>query len=232
LRASVVGAARTAHELGVAFPGIPVVASSGDQRVHDVPASPVLVVATPGAEPVADGGYATTVALDGDLVLARPGLSAGEQAVSRWTHLAALTRAAPAGGLLVLVADPGAPEVQAVVADSPERYAERALGDRDQARMPPSVSAAVLTGDEDPVRAAAAWARGEGTLDLDLHLRVGVEAGDLEVLGPAPLPGTSEQVRLLLLGSHADVASAVRELARRRAGAGGRLTVRVDPTDL
>lgn len=234
LRAGVVGSARTAHEMGVAFPEVPVVTSDGDHRVRDVPASPALVVATPGAEPTAVGGYRAAVALDGDLSMSRPGLSTGEQAVSRWLHLASLTMPAPAGGLLVLVADPGAPEVQAVVADAPERYAERVLDERDEAGMPPAVSLAAVTGDEESVRRTAAWLRGDGTLDLDLNLTVGVEGvRDLEILGPAPVPGEGNHVRLLVLGRHADVAAAARELAvRRPAGADGRLTVRLDPADL
>jgi primosomal protein N' (replication factor Y) len=232
LRAVTVGAERTAHELGLAFPGHPVVTSDGGHRVAGVGPDPAVVVATPGTEPVAEGGYAATLALDADRVLARPGLAAGEVAVARWLHLASLTRAAPDGGRLVLVADPGAPEVQAVVADAPERYAERILAERAAARLPPAVTVAALTGDEAAVRQVLAWVRGDGTLDLDLDKRWTVEgSAGLEVLGPAPVAGN--QTRALLVGRRADVIAAVRDVARRRsAGAEGRLTVRVDPADL
>ncbi len=55
VRAVVVGARRTAEELGRAFPGTPVITSAGDAIVAEVDARPALVVATPGAEPRAVG---------------------------------------------------------------------------------------------------------------------------------------------------------------------------------
>src|SRR5206468_4256946 len=58
LRALVTGAARTAEELGRAFPGVPVRTSGGQHVLAAVPAEPALVIATPGAEPVAPGGRA------------------------------------------------------------------------------------------------------------------------------------------------------------------------------
>ncbi|MGF1648751.1 MAG: hypothetical protein ACFCVF_17785 [Kineosporiaceae bacterium] len=232
LRAGTVGAERTAHELGVAFPGHPVVASDGDHRVADVGPAAAVVVATPGAEPVAAGGYAATVALDADRVLARPGLATGETAVARWLHLASLTRPAPDGGRLVVVGDPAAAEVQAVVADAPERYAERVLAERAAAAMPPASTVATMTGDAAAVRQVLALLRGDGTLDLDLDRRSRVEgSSEVEVLGPAPVG--DNQTRVLLVGRRADVVDAVRDVARRRAtGAEGRLTVRLDPVDL
>ncbi len=62
LRALVTGAARTAEELGRAFPGVPVRTSGGQHVLAAVPAEPALVIATPGAEPVAAGGYAAAQA--------------------------------------------------------------------------------------------------------------------------------------------------------------------------
>ena len=47
---------------------------------------PAIVVATPGAEPVAEGGYAAVVLLDTWLMLARPDLRTGEEAVRRWAN--------------------------------------------------------------------------------------------------------------------------------------------------
>ena len=64
VRAVVVGARRTAEELGRAFPGTPVVTSAGDVIVTEVEARPALVVATPGAEPHASGGYGAALLLD------------------------------------------------------------------------------------------------------------------------------------------------------------------------
>src|SRR5262249_52881872 len=80
LRALVTGAGRTAEELGRAFPGTPVVVSGGATVAGLVSGAPALVVATPGAEPRADGGYAAAVLLDGWVLLGRPSLRAAEEA--------------------------------------------------------------------------------------------------------------------------------------------------------
>ena len=64
-----VGALRTAEELGRAFRGVPVISSAGDHVRASVGAEPALVVATPGAEPVAFGGYAAALLLDADSML-------------------------------------------------------------------------------------------------------------------------------------------------------------------
>ena len=72
LRAPVLGDARTAEELGRAFPGSPVrTSSAGDRVLAEVDAEPAIVVATPGAEPVAEGGYAAVRAAR-HLAAARP----------------------------------------------------------------------------------------------------------------------------------------------------------------
>ena len=100
LRALVTGAARTAEELGRAFPGVPVRTSGGQHVLATVPAEPALVIATPGAEPVAPGGYAAALLLDGWALLGRPSLRAAEEAMRRWLNAAALVR--PAGPVVVL----------------------------------------------------------------------------------------------------------------------------------
>ncbi|WP_435825492.1 hypothetical protein, partial [Nocardia niwae] len=57
LRAVVIGAARTAEELGRAFPGVPIRGSGGGAVLDTVEQGPQVVVATVGAEPVVPGGY-------------------------------------------------------------------------------------------------------------------------------------------------------------------------------
>ena len=59
LRAIVTGATRTAEELGRAFPGVKVRTSGGDLVLPTVPDEPALIIATPGAEPLAGRGRAT-----------------------------------------------------------------------------------------------------------------------------------------------------------------------------
>jgi primosomal protein N' (replication factor Y) len=152
LRAIVTGAGRTAEELGRAFPSVPVRTSGRSGVLHEVPADPAVVVATPGAEPRAANGYAAAVLLDGWVLLGRPSLRAAEEALRRWMNAAALVQPAAEGGTVVVVADAGLPAVQALLRWDPVTHAERELAERAELRFPPTVRMASLTGAEPAVR--------------------------------------------------------------------------------
>ncbi|OOK64920.1 putative primosome assembly protein PriA [Mycobacterium kansasii] len=77
MRAVVIGARRTAEELGRAFPGTAVITSSGDAVVPEVATRPALVVATPGPNPGRPAGTARRCCWIpgrcwGDRICARP----------------------------------------------------------------------------------------------------------------------------------------------------------------
>ncbi|HET7139993.1 MAG TPA: primosomal protein N', partial [Arthrobacter sp.] len=126
LRKGATGVLRTAEELGRAFPGKAVITSSGDHVKAGVGSARALVVATVGAEPVADGGYAAALLLDGDSLLRRENLRAGEDTVRRWFNAAALVRPAPDGGLVVITATESV-AVGALLRWDPAGYARREL---------------------------------------------------------------------------------------------------------
>jgi primosomal protein N' (replication factor Y) len=176
LRVVVVGVRRTAEELGRAFPGVPVRTSGGGTVLDTVDDRPALVIATPGAEPVADGGYAAAVLLDGWMLLARPDLRAGEEALRRWLAAASLVRGKPAGGRVVIVAPGELRAVQALVRWRPRWHADRELDDRRALHLPPAGRMAALTG--------AAPAVAELMAGLELPPAA-------EVLGPVPVIPTS-----------------------------------------
>ncbi len=147
LRAAVVGESRTAEELARAFPGAAVRTSGSTSGVlATVPGGPSLVVATPGAEPVADGGYGAALLLDSWALLGRADLRAGEETLRRWLNAASLVRPASAGGQVVVAADAGHPVVQALVRWDPGWLAERELADRRELGFPPVTRIASLTG--------------------------------------------------------------------------------------
>ena len=176
VRAIVTGAARTAEELGRAFPSVPVRFSGGHTVIASVPADPAVVVATPGAEPVAAGGYAGALLLDGWALLGRPSLRAAEEALRRWLNAAALVRAAgpgasAPGGTVIVHADAGIPVVQALIRWDPAGYAERELDEREQLGFPPAVRMAAVSG---PAAAVA-----------ELLAVTGLPPA-AEVLGPVP----------------------------------------------
>ncbi|WP_017591156.1 primosomal protein N' family DNA-binding protein [Nocardiopsis potens] len=147
LRAGVVGDRRTAEELGRAFPSLPVRTSGRDEVLTSVPGKPALVVATPGAEPAAEGGYAAALLLDGWALLGRADLRAAEEALRRWFGAAALVRPAGDGGQVVVVADAREPAVQSLIRWDPAGFAERELAERRELGFPPAVTMASVTGE-------------------------------------------------------------------------------------
>ncbi|MEU8775698.1 primosomal protein N' [Streptomyces sp. NPDC048606] len=226
LRAQVVGARRTAEELGRAFPAVAVRTSGRDHVLDEVPDRPALVVSTPGAEPVAAGaGYAAALLLDGWAMLSRPDLRAGEEALRRWIGAASLVRPE---GRVVVVAEPTLRPVQALVRWDPVGHAVRELAERAQLGFPP-VS-----------RMAAVAGRGEA---LEAFLAATALPADAEVLGPVPLPARrgepSPGERVLVRvppGSGAALAAALKsaQAARLARGvpAGEAVRIRIDPPDI
>jgi primosomal protein N' (replication factor Y) len=218
LRAPVVGSLRTAEEWGRSFPLTPVVSSGADHVVPEVDDKPAIVVATPGAEPRAESGYAAAVLLDTWLTLSRPELRSGEEALRRWLNIAALVRPADHGGRVVAVGDPDAAALQALVRWDPEGFAGRELAQRRSARLPPAARLATVVGTPDEVKQALS------ALDLPAYA---------EVLGPAELP--DGQSRLVIRTTRSRGAGMTKALQRLQAARSSRkqppLRVRVDPAD-
>jgi primosomal protein N' (replication factor Y) len=237
LRAVVVGARRTAEELGRAFPAVPVRTSGRDHILDTVPDRPALVVSTPGAEPVPEGpGYAAALLLDGWALLSRPDLRAGEEALRCWLDAAALVRPQDDGGTVVVLAEPTLRPVQSLVRWDPAGHARRELADRAALGFPPVSRMAAVSGPPEAV---------EGLL------RVAGLPPDAEVLGPVPLPvgepgrprrtgepPSGERWERALIrvppGSGAALAAALKtaQAARLTRREGPWARVRVDPQDI
>ena len=178
-RYSAAGATRTAEELGRAFPNVPVISSAGDHVRASVGPEPALVVATPGAEPVAFGGYAAALLLDADKMLRFDSLRAPEAALRRWLNAAALVRPAALEGTVVTTASPS-PVEQALVRWDPAWFAREELEERAQTGLPPAVRTAAVTGAEADVRAFM-----EEFLESSALLERVRE--QLRIVGPVPL---------------------------------------------
>jgi len=204
--------------------------SRGQAAIASVPATPAVVVSTPGAEPAARGGYAAALLLDGRILAGRASLRAAEEALRRWLNAAALVRPASAGGRVVVVADSSLAPVQALIRWDPVIHSEREHAEREQLRFPPSVRMAAALGPQTAVSElidAAALPPGA------------------EVLGPVPTGGDAlvtddsdaAEVRVFFrvprsqgaaLARALQAAQAVRS-ARKAAGA---VRVQMDPLDL
>lgn len=232
-RAVVVGAKRTAEELGRAFPGVAVVTSGGSSIVDDVPDGPRLVVATPGAEPVAESGYGAAVLVDTWALLGRADLRAAEEALRRWLSVVAAVRP---DGTTVLLADAGLPVAQAVIRFDPIGFAGHELAGRAEVGLPPAVTMASVDGAVSDI--------------TDFVSTVALPDG-ADVLGPVELPAGARppagsgadgaepaDVQRILLrinrGRGRELAAALRtaQVSRVAARAGGTIRVQIDPQQI
>ena len=225
-RSTRVGSERTAEELGKAFPGTTVRQSSLGKVLTTVGSEPCLVVATPGAEPVADGGYAAALLLDTSVLLNRPDLRAAEEALRRWFLATALVRPASDGGTVLAVGPSGSRPLQALTRVDPVGFAERELADRVEAELPPAVFLAV--------------AQGEWAALTELAGAVAEVAG-AAALGPALVVATEDGAdQLARLVIRAPLASGPPFVATLRAFLAARsarkdqrqLRIKVDPVDV
>ena len=216
LRATVIGAVRTAEELGRAFPGIPVRSSSADRIVREIDQRPSIVVATPGAAPLTPKGYRAAILLDGNAMLSRPDLRAAEDTFEKWMECTSLVHP---DGEVVVVADAHHPAVQALIRHDPIGFAQREIADRASVDLPPAQRLAVLTGAQSDVEEFLAI----------VELPTGVL-----VRGPVPI---DNGIRMLLsidrshgneLATALKTASSVRSTRKK----GDVVNVRFDPYDL
>lgn len=206
------GSGRSTEQLQQAFPAVPVLRSDAESGVLDeVGTAPAIVVATPGAEPPVPGGYRALLILDPEVLLARSGLRAREEAARRWLAAIALT-ASDASTLIVAAQD--VPVVQALVRNDVAGLAEAERADRADAHMPPAYRCVRLRGQH---AALESW----------------LESYQGQVLGPLD---TGEGSQALLVAPHrrsAAMLSAVQAIASQRSRAGDPVVeVRVDPVDL
>ncbi|MEV4125039.1 hypothetical protein [Nocardia sp. NPDC049707] len=230
LRAVVIGAARTAEELGRAFPGVPIRGSSGGAILDTVEPGPQVIVATVGAEPVLPGGYGVALLLDGWALLSRADLRAAEDTLRRWMSAATLVRT---HGQVIVMAEPSLPTVQALLRWDPVGHARAEAAGRAEVGFPPAVRMAAIDGTSDSIAELLSAAKLPDNVDI---------------LGPVPLPpgarkpfdsgDTPAEVERMLLRVHRTsgaalaraltAAQAIRSTHRSDAP----LRVQIDPVDI
>ena len=230
VRAPMVGAERTAEELGKAFPQTPVRHSIGGKRVTSVADHSAIVVATPGAEPPAVGGYAGAVLLDTPLLLLRQDLRAAEEALRRWLNVVALVRSGADGGSVIAVGESSGRALQALVRVDPGGFAARELQERTAAHFPPAVRLITVEGAPEA---------------LTEFISLVHPPADTEMLGPVQpdgqrLPGDGDQGPIQRLTMRAPLSEAVKLVQAAKEAAAirsarkssGSLRIKVDPVDL
>lgn len=192
VRLAASGSERTAEELGRAFPGVRVIVADGTHTIERVDARPALVVATRGAEPLAEGGYRAVVLLDGSRMLQAPDLRVGESCLRWWSNAAAL--AAP-GAPIHLVGVDG-PVARALATWTQPAYARSELAARAPLRMPPTSRVAQLDGTDAGIRRA-----------LEALSPLGLSAD--AILGPLRREDEPERQRALVRFDYANGARVV-----------------------
>jgi len=196
IRAGQKGADRTAEEFGRAFPHTQIIVSTGNapggvKAALPRPTRPAIVIATPGAEPVMPGGYATALILDAGATPGLSGLDFAPAALARWLGVGHLVVPASAGGQLLLIGNANPHATAGLVRFDPVLFATRELAERLEAEMPPVVRFAEIIGDAAAVNAVVA--RIELATPLTLLGPVPVE--------PEPEPETAPAVRALNKGA-------------------------------
>ncbi len=135
------GIDRAAEESSRAFPGFPVVISAGDVIKESVDSKPALVLATPGAQPYVQGGYAAVVVLDAIRFFSHTDVNGQERARELLFETASMVNVE---GQVLLVLVDSHPIVAAIARWNIAPLLKRELTERVELMLPPSVMSAVL----------------------------------------------------------------------------------------
>ncbi len=199
LRAARIGSSRTVQDIARAFPGYGVLHSSSTAEqgiLNAVSSRPRIVVATPGAEPGAKGGYSAAVIVDSRFLQGK-GLGAQTRLVRTVTRIAARVRPRSAGGHVMLAGHADRALVAAVSNWALGDFAHRLCSERKELRLPPAAAWFSLSGPKANVRHLLAELRkvlerlplaGQSETGLDDPLLAGgitSLAPGVELLGPA-----------------------------------------------
>lgn len=185
------GIERTLSDIGKSFPGVPLVRADGQHRVARVPNTPALVIATRGAEPLADHGYRAALLLDGAAMLSRESIGALEDSLQAWESAIALLADDGTGFLTDVSGQPAL----AVSSGRYETLLRHEIDQRHVLRMPPSTRIASLSGPASVVKPAQEALEATGGL--------------IDVLGPVAIDGG---IRVIARFSYAEGARVTREL--------------------
>ena len=199
MRGARVGASRTAEEIARTLPDASVLESSSAHRItRTLPARPTVIVATAGAEPSVDGGYACAIILDAAALAGRPELWAPEEAARRWLDALSLVRPGHPGLVVGTI-----PEAlgQMLVRWSPTDYAQRLLDEREALGFFPACTMVALDGTAAQVRQVADQVVREGGAELVGTVAIPAtregEQNQVRTLVRTPLPDTVAMLQVL-----------------------------------
>ena len=245
LRATRIGSHRTAEEIGKAFPGVGVIlsgAGSPDGIAHQVRDVPRIIVATPGAEPQAESGYAGALVLD-SRYLRGDGLEADISFMRHATRVISLVRSASDGGHVMFAGGIDPASLQALSQWDLAPYARSLLAEREGLQLPPTARWLAITGERANIRRLLglirAYANERSSSPLrhpteDILFVTGVHefVGGISVLGPVEAKGHEVTVYLRsALAFAMELADIARDAYRTYSGQnlGEPLRLEIDP---
>ena len=217
------GIERAAEEISRAFQNFPVVISAGEVIKDRIEAKPALVLATPGAQPQVEGGYAAVVILEGLRFFAHTDLRTQERARELFLETSSLI--SPEGSVL-LVIDDSHPIVSAIARWNIAPLLKRELSERLELKLPPSVFSVVLVMDQ-----AISMQIANGLKKAAAEGRIPPSSC---IYGPTEI--SKGQVKIVIHADKKDASAltdSMHELQRRRSIAKKELfTLRVEPYSL
>ena len=215
------GIDRHGHELGLLFPGVSTLLSTGDHPIAEVKSS-ALVIATPGMAPATPSGYSAVVFLEGNRFLSQPDMRASERVREMFFAHAALTSSS---GQVILIQDEGHPIATALTTWNPTMAIHRDLEERVNLKLPPYLRSALLTMESKEItrlKIALENSRSEGRIPKSTN-----------ILGPIPAGEKSALILTVDLAFGDELITTLHEFMRRRSAAKKELpTLRIDPYSL
>ncbi len=244
LRVVRVGAAGTVRELQGLFRNVPVVVSSPNQPrgvISDVSSTPMIVIATPGAEPrvrgdgVTNSEYRAVAILDAWTSLYAPGVDARVDSLTAWMRMVSMCAPRSRGGQALLIGEADPAVARSLMLWDSTILASQELQERSEVGLPPAVAAACV------------WGRRDAVMSVLERLRT-VLGDQTSVLGPVPIAAprtvdarelevTRDRVKAIVRvpqSQRAELAICLRsEIARHVAAREpGELRFQLDPKDL
>jgi len=200
------GIDRAAEEISRAFPGYPVILSAGEVIKEEVESKPSIVLSTPGAQPLVQGGYSAVVVLDAMRFFAHTDIGSQERARELFFETSSLINNS---GKVLLVIDESHPIIAAIARWNVAPLLKRELAERQELVLPPTVASAVIV--------TTTQVAPQIVAGLRKALSEGRIPDSVRIFGPTVLP--KDQAKVVIHVSHQEwgrLADVLHELQRKR----------------
>lgn len=245
LRAIRVGSHRTAEEIGRAFPGVGILVSGAQASggiINEISRTSRIVVATPGAEPRVEGGYAAGLVLDSRF-LQGDGPGSDIEFVRKISRIASRISPSGGGGHLMFAGGIEPELVSALGAWKQGEIAAAILEERRELLLPPSYRWASVKGGRKDVRTFLALLRVRlmeeknlSSQDSSFPLPLGTSGvvplvEGVDILGPLEGEREGEITVYIRPNTEGHIQQHIRLAHREYAGkqAGAPLRIEIDP---